>query len=85
MPRGRLIISYRTLEEILHLPEGSRIQWAEEEFHSPSFIVYVDHPNISKVKPGQLFPEVILKTKDGENWEYEVKNAEIATSLRSSQ
>ena len=65
MPRGRLMVSYRKLEEILHLPEGSQIQWVEEWHLSPDFAVYIDHPDIPKVKPGQLFPELIL-TDEGE-------------------
>ena len=64
MPRGRLIISYRMLEFILSLPEGSKIQWVEDELDSPMFTIYIDHPDIPKVKPGQLFPELLL-TEEG--------------------
>jgi hypothetical protein len=71
MNRGRLVISYRGLEEILKLPEGSCIQWTEDEFDRAHLVVYVDHPDIPKVKPGQLFPEVVLKTKDGEEYEWQ--------------
>jgi len=72
--RGRLVISYRALEEILSLPEGSRIQWVEDFLDTPVLVAYLDHPDIPKVKPGQLFPEVILNTKDGENWIWGVKD-----------
>lgn len=73
MPRGRLVISYRMLEEIHALPEGSQIQWVEDDFERSILIIYVDHPDIPKVKPGKLFPEMILTTNEGENWEWASK------------
>ena len=54
---GTFFVSYRLLEDVLHLPIDAEILRVDDGEHQ-TFQIWVSHPDIPSVKDNELLPEL---------------------------
>lgn len=64
--RAKILISYETLIELLHMPKDTKIIDVESDADdrlAERFVIYVEHPDLPKVYPGMVLRTLVPEIK----------------------